>query len=893
MNTKANYIKQRLSLRQPLQESLDIIADLTGKLSFTKEVDLAEELSIVSKHYPSCTDFERTFPSICFSIATGVGKTRLMGACISYLYLEKGVKNFFVLAPNLTIYDKLIEDFGNPSNPKYVFNGIAEFVHNRPVIITGDNYDSTGARATLYLETEVRINVFNISKFNKDASTPTRGSEKGRLPRIKRLAEYLGQSYWNHLSNLDDLVILMDEAHRYKADSSAAAINELKPVFGIELTATPLDERGNAFKNIVYEYNLAQALADGKFVKNPAIAYRSDFQAQGKTDEDIEHIKLEDAISLHEDVKTELEVFANATGNKKVKPFILIVCKDIAHARDTLSYIQSKIFFNGLYADKVIQIDSSVNDEQNAKLLETVEHYDNPVEIVIHVNMLAEGWDVTNLYTICPLRKADSIKLIEQTIGRGLRLPFKGERVGVDKIDRLTVIAHDNFQRVIDAAQDPNSILQRFSFVELNQQSEIPKTEAVVSVSVFEAAQQAEQASVNQIVEPAKREVAQRVVDAKRAIIEALPTLGKIEGVTKVEDLNKPEVKEQVIKQITYALNTGQGNIFAESIIQEAVAQYETVVTQYKENIIEIPRIDLVQDEIETYFENFDLDTSAGFDLRVLKEEIRVRGLIDSKVSIIGVRHGAHFKETPVNQIISELINYPELDYDQCPDLLHKLVSQAVAKLSEGVTDVKELHTLIRQSRKIIAHRIWEQMKRHFKQSEPKYGTPEVLPFTKIEAWSFSALSKNGYKDFKENLPVRDVTKYVYMGFTKSCHPQYKFDSSSEKVLSQIIEEDKSIIKWLRPADKQFRIYWANNSRLYYPDFVIERNDAIYLVEVKAANQVDTGEVQDKKRAASNYCRYATEYNLVNGKKPWKYVIFPHDKIDLNVTFDYLLNLSE
>jgi type III restriction enzyme len=890
MNKNANYIKQRLSLRQPLQESLDIVADLTSKLTLSKEVDLVQELSTVTQHYPSCSDFERAFPSICFSIATGVGKTRLMGACISYLYLEKGVRNFFVLAPNLTIYDKLIEDFGNPSNPKYVFNGIAEFVHNRPVIITGDNYASLGG---LFSDSEIRINVFNISKFNKDATSATRGAEKGKLPKIKRLAEYLGQSYWDYLSNLDDLVILMDEAHRYKADSSAAAINDLKPVFGIELTATPLDERGNAFKNIVYEYNLAKALADGLYVKNPAIAYRSDFQAQGKTDEDIERIKLEDAISLHEDVKTELEVYANATGSKKVKPFILVVCKDIAHARDTLSYIQSNAFYSGHYAEKVIQIDSSINDEQNAKLLETVEQYDNPVEIVIHVNMLAEGWDVTNLYTICPLRKADSIKLIEQTIGRGLRLPFKGERVGVDKIDRLTVIAHDNFQKVIEAAQDPNSILQRFSFVELNQESTIAKTEAVVSVSVLEAAQQAEQEIVNQIVEPAKREVAQRVVDAKRAIIEALPTLGKIEGVTKVEDLNKPEVKEQVIKQIKYALNTGQGNIFAESIVQEAVAQYETVVTQYKENIIEIPRIDLVQDEIETYFEDFDLDTTVGFDLRVLKEEIKVRGLVDNKVSSIGVIHGAHFKETPVNQIISELINYPELDYDQCPDLLHKLVSQAVTKLSEGVTDAKELHTLIRQSRKIIAHRIWEQMKRHFKQSEPKYSTPEVLPFTKIEAWSFSALSKDGYKDFKENIPVRDATKYVYMGFTKSCHPQYKFDSSSEKVLSQIIEEDGSIIKWLRPADKQFRIYWANNSRLYYPDFVVERNDAIYLVEVKAANQVDTGEVQDKKRAAMNYCKYASEYNIANGKKPWKYVIFPHDRIALNVSFDSLLNHAE
>lgn len=131
------------------------------------------------------------------------------------------------------------------------------------------------------------------------------------------------------------------------------------------------------------------------------------------------------------------------------------------------------------------------------------------------------------------------------------------------------------------------------------------------------------------------------------------------------------------------------------------------------------------------------------------------------------------------------------------------------------------------------------------------------------------------------------------MGFSKSCNPQYKFDSSSEKLLSQILEEDNSVIKWLRPADKQFRIYWANNSRLYFPDFVVERDDSIYLVEVKAANQVDTGEVQDKKRAATNYCKYASDFNTSNGKKPWKYVIIPHDKIELNASFDSLLNNAE
>ena len=158
-----NQIKQRLSLRLPLAEALEVTATIADHIPLNKtkrNTTVQEDLQVIKGLYPSCTDFQRAFPSITHNIATGVGKTRLMGAIITYLYLAKGVKNFFILAPNLTIYEKLIKDFGDPAYSKYVFNGISEFVHNRPVIITGDNYAQQGA---LFSESEVRINIFNIS----------------------------------------------------------------------------------------------------------------------------------------------------------------------------------------------------------------------------------------------------------------------------------------------------------------------------------------------------------------------------------------------------------------------------------------------------------------------------------------------------------------------------------------------------------------------------------------------------------------------------------------------------------------------------------------------------------------------------------------------------------
>src|SRR5215207_5241680 len=141
MHQNVNAIAGRLSLRPPQRRSLEILDRITEIAHPTKEMDLGAALAAISSEFPSVTDFEREFPSLCFALATGVGKTRLMGAFISYLHLAHNVDNFFVLAPNLTIYNKLIADF-TPGSPKYVFKGIAAFATQPPEIITGDNYTS-------------------------------------------------------------------------------------------------------------------------------------------------------------------------------------------------------------------------------------------------------------------------------------------------------------------------------------------------------------------------------------------------------------------------------------------------------------------------------------------------------------------------------------------------------------------------------------------------------------------------------------------------------------------------------------------------------------------------------------------------------------------------------
>ena len=443
MNRHVNAIAGRLSLRPPQRQSLEILDRITEIAPPTKGADLEAALAAIRSEFPTVTDFEREFPSLCFALATGVGKTRLMGAFISYLHLAHGLNNFFVLAPNLTIYNKLITDF-TPNTPKYVLKGISEFAVSPPVITTGENYERQIASGGQLFPTT--INIFNISKINSEV----RG---GRAPRIRSFREEIGESYFDYLAGLNDLVLIMDESHRYRASAGIRAINELKPVLGLELTATPFVEtnRGPApFKNVIFDYPLARAMADG-FVKEPAVVTRKNFNPAGMSVEEIERLKLEDGIRLHESVKVELETYARETMNPIVKPFLLVIARDTTHASQLMQLIRSEAFFEGRYAAKVIQVDSSrtgaEEDEMVEKLLR-VEHTDEPTEIVIHVNMLKEGWDVTNLYTIVPLRAANARTLIEQSIGRGLRLPY-GKRTGVTAVDRLNIVAHDSFQEIV------------------------------------------------------------------------------------------------------------------------------------------------------------------------------------------------------------------------------------------------------------------------------------------------------------------------------------------------------------------------------------------------------------------------------------------------------------
>ena len=891
MNPTANNIKQRMSLREPLGKALDVVVKLTDKLLLKKpKVEeqvafLEAEMAKVQEICPQCKDFERDFPSFAFSIATGIGKTRLMGACIAYLYLKKGIRHFFVLAPNLTLYQKLIRDFGDPSYEKYVFKGISEFVHNQPIVITGDNYDQAHS---LFSDKEIQINVFNISKFNTDSKESKKGA-----PRMKRLSEYLGQSYFDYLANLEDLVILMDEAHRYHADASRKAINELRPILGLEMTATPYDDNGRSFKNIVYEYNLAEALAEGKYVKNPTIAKRRNFEKKDQTPEELDVLKLEDAISVHEHTKLHLELYAKENNVSYVKPFILVVCRNIQHAKETVDLIENRIY-DGKYKGKVLQIDSSTkkNDEIDQQFV-SLEDPNNKIEIVVHVNMLKEGWDVTNLYTIVPLRAADAITLVEQTIGRGLRLPYGGKRTGNAEVDKLTVIAHENFDEVIHRAQDPNSLLNKMSYIELDEDELKPVSGQVVKgKTTIEEKLAEERLKAEKELDQVK---AKAICDARLAVWDAIPKMNT--EVKSKTELAKPEniaklktITETIIREKAKETNPLFAEEEAESQIREVMPVINMVVKDYIDNIIEIPRVVIEQPKATAVFHPFDLDTSEGFSFPELNNEIVRMGLKDNEVEVLTAISSGYFDD-PMKEIVAQLMNFEEVDYDENADLLYHLAGQAIEAVKQQTQEGIDVANKVHQFKMVIANRIYSQMKEHFTLEKKGYASSKVLPFVELLPQHLTEETSYGYRDYR--LPFANnqkslVKKYIFTGFLKSYYLTYKFDSSTELDFAFLLENDDKVLRWLRPVPNQFRIYWGNGAHRYEPDFVVETKDKIYMVETKAENEVNDEDVQEKKKAAMEFCSVVSKTTT----KPWQYSLIPHNEVGRTLQFKYVLASS-
>ena len=868
-----------MSLRKPQKKSLEILHEILSNVNLKKGMNQKVALGAVHALCPTCTDFEREFMSLTFALATGVGKTRLMGAFITYLYTQHGIRNFFVVAPGTTIYDKLQRDLGDPNSSKYVFKGLSCFV-NAPQIITGDDYRS---KPLPTFQSEVRIFVFNISKFDKENAN------------MKKINEYYGDSFFETLAQLPDLVLLMDESHHYHGAKGEQALNDLKPLLGLELTATPLmaakKKNGNQepFKNVVYEYPLSRAIADG-YTRTPFAVTRSDVDFYNFGDEQIDKLMLQDGILCHERIRQKLQVYAKNNGRPVVKPFVLVVCKDTAHAKWVEEYIKSDAFCNGAYRSKVVVVHSkqgSAESEANTKLLLEVEKPDNPVEIVIHVDKLKEGWDVNNLYTIIPLRTAASKILREQMAGRGLRLPY-GERTGDPDVDSVMLTAHDKFREILEEAQKGDSIFKAGNVIKVE---EIEPEEVIEPQLALDLEEEPDEVlnSVYETIGIERSEQTDAAIHAIQKTVEneVYRTIQTTQSHTITPTTTK-EIAEKAVSTVTEKPDLAQA--FHENsiplILRWAEERTEKTHRAAIAKFIPIPQIRITDAGAEEYvFMDFDIDLTS-FTHEPLTNEMLIQNLEDQSDQQrihAGVIDFDGYE--PKRVILGELRKKPEIDYNKCKEMLFKLITQVIGHY-ECAFGTNGMQNIVMMNKRDIAEKIYTQMMQHF------YCENGLLQEEVIGTRNYN-LRPNF--TFKSSVPLYgggftgDIRTVLFTDIKKGVFSEVKLDSEEgELSFARIVERDEDVLNWLRPSPKEFNITY-NHGKNYEPDFVVETDDTIYLVEVKAEKDLNNPDVIAKKKRGILYCETVTHWSEANGYKPWRYLFIPANQIFPNSTFKMIV----
>jgi type III restriction enzyme len=508
--------------------------------------------------------------------------------------------------------------------------------------------------------------------------------------------------------------------------------------------------------------------------------------------------------------------------------------------------------------------------------------------------MLKEGWDVTNLYTIIPLRAANARTLVEQSIGRGLRLPY-GKRCslpgtfGVSAVDRLNIIAHDKFQEIVDEANRSDSPIH-LKAIYLDKDKDFQKTKIVVASSNFSMrihpAASAIAVGAGKAVDtikplfekPAEQKFAQAVAAA----------IQNHEDAASSKYLLKDDVIDMLTAEAKASYTPDQDDLpgIKEEIDYRKITE-ETTRTLI-EGTIDIPRILIVpKGATNIVYTDFTLQCDS-IQYQPVSRDLLIKHLRTSVQETLSSTAGSAAEERLEDYLVRGLIDFEDISYDDQSDLLYALSSRMIAHLKSYLKTNEDVHNVVIYYQKQLANFIHAQMPEHQSESCSDFEVKISKGFTALKESAFTAEEGVGPINFRQaDFDKSKIGKLIFNGFSKCLYPFTKFGSDTERRFSVILEQEN--LKWFKPAKGQFQIFYqtGNETSEYVPDFVAETHDTIYMIETKAENQMASQEVWSKKKAGEAWCGYASEHNVRNKGKPWKYLLISHESVKENMTLDH------
>lgn len=811
------------------------------------------------------------------NLATGVGKTYLMAAFIEYLR-QQGIGNVVIVTPGKTVQAKTVNNF-TPGNSRFISGAQVP-----PDIVTPQDYSAWMNRQngqgsiSFGREAPMLVFIFNIQQLiaPKSMEGDTHGSSQDAERRKPRRFDENAGVLFDYLKELDDLVVIADESHLYSSSAVAfnAALKELDPAAAIGLTASVLPG-----DHVIYEYQLYRAIHD-EYVKSPVLAFRKGgYGADAASEEQ----QLRDALQLRELKQAYYDAYAEQAGKPHLNAVTFVVCADVDHATQVADLLRSPAYLGRDMA--VLQVDSKHDDEVTQRLLENLDQPDSPVLAVVSVNKLKEGWDVKNIAVVVTLRAMASEVLTQQTMGRGLRLPF-GKYTGVWQIDQLDIISHQSFQELLAA----ENVLEQFGLEDAVSKTDKAKVTAAIQKAVLNAGDASTDTSnpaMDDETDTSGKEsdstTAQTHIQGQNSGVSAFPQSVKLSG----EDVDAPSVGIWTIDDdgISRAEAIGLTSVVIERNPRFADVSYKFPVTSMK---IEQPPINLSEIDSKTIEEAAKKVTSTG-DVLYRKEIVAALGkklrAVDAESAEVD---SIHIEDADAKDALVKLVVNLQL-VPATASVARYVEDYLVPKFMKSVTfdgwTIKSLASARTQLQTIVRDYIAE-VQRSTK------AVPAIHPKTMRFDSYMLPFGEKVYEPIDHS--GQFVRGRLYSGWFKSLFTEESFDSfSGEYELARLLNTSPHIVWWhrLHPQDGAF-IYYNPKDR-YFPDFVALDDDGVHwIIEGKDKRGRDDDRVQAKRKEAETLVRLlVTDEDYVG--QTWGYLIAYEDDIAKADSWSDLKTLSQ
>jgi type III restriction enzyme len=347
--------------------------------------------------------------------------------------------------------------------------------------------------------------------------------------------------------------------------------------------------------------------------------------------------------------------------------------------------------------------------------------------------------------------------LTEQTLGRGLRLPY-GVRTGVEAVDTLTVIAHDRFDEVIKAARDPNSIIAIRKLVTVGAHGDVSPEGATVldSRSCMETALTGQTGGFGEGEQPTYTFETQEERRAADFALRLIQDRYERELKKGIHQLNGPEVKARITAEVTAAMTPSQGSLELGAPVVDVAKVVDIVTAKVTELTIEIPEIVVLPKREVTFgYHDFDLQGLESKARQPVSDQIMVQRLCDDARTYLARAVEGAREDRPENYLVRHLMDMPEVDYDSQNELLFKLSGQMVARVRSYLSDEADVENVLLVHGKDLARFIFEQMKAHYWETPTDYRATVSRGFQLLRPQAFNVPNDRAVRPFRQPVVPR------------------------------------------------------------------------------------------------------------------------------------------